>query len=68
MHMAHRGAYLLGIPILLNLVLFYIHFYVLVRAGPGNAFMSLDFQETLQVLLLNNFLKGRNRHLKATII
>ena len=47
--MAHRGAYLLGIPLLMNFALFYIHFYVLVNAGPGSAFVSLDFQDTLKV-------------------
>ena len=47
--MAYRGLYLLGIPLLINVVLFYIHFAILTQSGPGNAFVSTEFQDTLEV-------------------
>jgi dolichyl-phosphate-mannose-protein mannosyltransferase len=47
-HMAYRGIYLLGIPLLMNIALFYLHFLILTNSGPGNAFVSLPFQNTLE--------------------
>ncbi len=50
LHSLLRGVYLLGIPLLMNVFLFYIHFAVLSQAGPGNPFVSLPFRNSLQVL------------------
>ena len=47
--MAYRGIYLLGIPLLMNFALFYVHFALLSNSGPGNAFVSIPFQDTLKV-------------------
>lgn len=47
-HMAYRGIYLLGIPLLMSFALFYMHFTILTKAGPGNAFVSIPFQDTLE--------------------
>lgn len=47
--MAYRGIYLLGIPLLMNFALFYVHFAILSNSGPGNAFVSIPFQDTLKV-------------------
>ena len=48
-HMLFRGLYLLGIPMLMSFGLFYAHFAILTNAGPGNAFVSQSFQNTLEV-------------------
>lgn len=47
-HTVVRGLYLLGIPALLNLLLFYLHFLLLTQAGPGNAFVSQAFRNSLE--------------------
>lgn len=47
--MGFRGGYLLGIPLVMNLLLFYAHFAILINSGPGNSFVSVDFQDTLKV-------------------
>ena len=49
--MGYRGLYLLGIPVLVNIFLFYIHFAILTQSGPGNGFVSLPFQDTLLVMI-----------------
>ena len=48
-HFLLRGVYLLGIPLLMNLALFYLHFVFLSQAGPGNAFVSMAFRNSLEV-------------------
>ena len=48
-HTLLRAFYLLGIPMAINFVLFYLHFAVLTQAGPGAAFVSHAFQSSLQV-------------------
>ena len=48
-HTVLRGVYLLGIPLLGNLLLFYVHLCLLSQAGPGNAFVSLAFRNSLEV-------------------
>jgi dolichyl-phosphate-mannose-protein mannosyltransferase len=40
--------YLLVIPFLIYLAVFAVHFYLLPKTGPGDAFMSASFQKTLQ--------------------
>ena len=49
-HTLLRAFYLLGIPMAMNFVLFYLHFAVLTQAGPGAAFVSHAFQNSLQVV------------------
>ncbi|KAI5969461.1 PMT4 [Candida margitis] len=39
---------LIIIPFIIYLTWFYIHFAILTKSGPGDSFMSSDFQETLQ--------------------
>ncbi|XP_064395458.1 protein O-mannosyl-transferase 1-like isoform X2 [Halichondria panicea] len=48
LHVLLRGVYLLGIPLLMNIIIFYVHFLVLNQAGPGNSFVSLPFRNSLQ--------------------
>ena len=48
-HALLRGIYLLGIPLLMNVTLFYLHFLFLSQAGPGNAFVSIAFRNSLEV-------------------
>lgn len=50
-HTLLRATYLLGIPVVMNFVLFYVHFAILTQAGPGSAFVSNAFQNSLEVLL-----------------
>lgn len=47
LHTLLRGLYLLGIPMAMNLALFYIHLLILVQSGPGNAFVSKPFRNSL---------------------
>nr|KAJ3407780.1 hypothetical protein HK105_003295 [Polyrhizophydium stewartii] len=46
-HFAARALCLIFLPFFLYLVPFYIHFNILINSGPGDAFMSMRFQETL---------------------
>ncbi|KAH3666158.1 hypothetical protein OGAPHI_004347 [Ogataea philodendri] len=46
-HVVQRAWGLIVIPFLIYLGWFYIHFAILTKSGPGDAFMSSDFQETL---------------------
>lgn len=46
-HFAARGAVLLGVPIVLYIVFFSIHFQLLRREGDGSAFMTSAFRSTL---------------------
>ncbi|CCG22319.1 Pmt4 protein mannosyltransferase (PMT) [Candida orthopsilosis Co 90-125] len=39
---------LIIIPFIIYLTWFYIHFAILTKSGPGDTFMSAEFQETLQ--------------------
>jgi dolichyl-phosphate-mannose-protein mannosyltransferase len=47
-HFMARALCLILVPVLLYVVPFYIHFKLLPMSGPGDAFMSVRFQETLQ--------------------
>ncbi|KAI8895247.1 Dolichyl-phosphate-mannose-protein mannosyltransferase-domain-containing protein [Globomyces pollinis-pini] len=46
-HFSARALCLIVLPMMLYLVPFYIHFALLTKSGPGDAFMSLAFQEGL---------------------
>ena len=43
-----RAVALIVLPIILYLFFFWIHFTVLIQSGPGDAFMSPQFQQTLR--------------------
>ena len=42
---------MLGIPLVISLLLFFIHFTILINSGPGNAFVSRPFRRTLNVCM-----------------
>ena len=46
-HFAARGFALLVIPFFFYLFWFQVHFAILTRSGPGDDFMTPEFQETL---------------------
>lgn len=46
-HFAARAWSLIVMPFLIYLFWFYLHFAILNRSGPGDSFMSSEFQETL---------------------
>ncbi|KAI8376364.1 O-mannosyltransferase [Radiomyces spectabilis] len=48
-HFIARCVGLIALPIIVYLGSFYIHFAVLTFSGPGDVFMSADFQNTLQL-------------------
>ncbi|KAM3555217.1 hypothetical protein MY1884_005704 [Beauveria asiatica] len=54
-HFAARALGLIVMPFLFYLVWFQVHFAILSRSGPGDDFMTPDFQETLSdnVMLAN---------------
>ncbi|KAG0043195.1 hypothetical protein BGZ83_011724, partial [Gryganskiella cystojenkinii] len=47
-HFWARAIGLILVPITIYLFWFYVHFAVLTHSGPGDDFMSTEFQETLQ--------------------
>ncbi|KAI7871512.1 glycosyltransferase family 39 protein [Spinellus fusiger] len=47
-HFAARAVAFIAVPILVFLFWFHVHFTILVESGPGDAFMSTSFQETLR--------------------
>lgn len=55
-HFAARAVGLIVLPFLFYLFWFQVHFAVLTRSGPGNDFMTPEFQETLSdnVMLANS--------------
>lgn len=66
-HFAARAFGLITVPFLFYLFWFQVHFTVLNRSGPGDDFMSPEFQETLSdnVMLANAI--GINYHDSVTI-
>ncbi|KAJ3375100.1 hypothetical protein GGF31_005822 [Allomyces arbusculus] len=54
-HFFARALCLIAVPVALYLTWFYIHFAVLTKTGPGDAFMSPNFQATL----IGNKMSGR---------
>jgi dolichyl-phosphate-mannose-protein mannosyltransferase len=53
-HFSARVFGLILVPLFFYVLPFYIHFEILTKSGPGDAFMSIKFQETL----LNNKVSG----------
>lgn len=47
-HFAARLFALIVVPFIIYLFWFYLHFEILYKSGPGNTFMSADFQDTLE--------------------
>ncbi|KAG0210827.1 hypothetical protein BGX31_001807, partial [Mortierella sp. GBA43] len=47
-HFQARAIGLILVPIVIYLFWFWVHFTILTRSGPGDDFMSAEFQETLQ--------------------
>ncbi|CAG8739794.1 18878_t:CDS:2, partial [Acaulospora morrowiae] len=52
-HFLARALGLIVVPIAVYLFWFYIHFLILNTSGPGDAFMSASFQETLKDSVVN---------------
>jgi dolichyl-phosphate-mannose-protein mannosyltransferase len=52
-HFAARAIGLVVVPFLLYLFWFQVHFAILNRSGPGDDFMSPEFQETLSDNIMN---------------
>lgn len=46
-HFAARAFSLIVFPFIIFLFWFYVHFEILINSGPGDGFMSPEFQETL---------------------
>ncbi|KAI5953661.1 PMT4 [Candida jiufengensis] len=46
-HFLARLWALIVVPFIIYLFWFYLHFAILIKSGPGDAFMSSEFQETL---------------------
>lgn len=55
-HFGARAIGLILVPFVIYLSFFWVHFAVLTRSGPGDSFMSPEFQETLSgsEMLLNS--------------
>lgn len=47
-HFAARALGLFVLPCALYLSFFYFHFAILSKTGPGDSFMSAEFQSTLE--------------------
>lgn len=47
-HFYARAIGLILVPVVIYLFWFYVHFAILVNSGPGDDFMSTEFQETLK--------------------
>ena len=66
-HFSARALCLIVLPMMIYLSFFYIHFAVLIKSGPGDAFMSSSFQtellgNDLNVASTGIFLYLRNNH------
>lgn len=48
-HLLARAVALLGIPVILYLLFFYVHLMLLYRSGPHDQIMSSAFQASLEV-------------------
>lgn len=47
-HFYARAFCLIFVPVVIYLFWFYVHFAILIESGPGDAFMTTRFQDTLQ--------------------
>ncbi|GEQ67763.1 hypothetical protein JCM33374_g1428 [Metschnikowia sp. JCM 33374] len=61
-HFFARLFALIIVPFCIYLFWFYLHFSILSKSGPGDAFMSSDFQETLEESALVKTSKTINYH------
>lgn len=66
-HLIARFVLLIVIPFFIYLGWFYIHFAILTKSGPGDNFMSSEFQETLGDSLLAKEAKDVNYYDIITI-
>lgn len=66
-HFFARFFSLIVIPFCIYLYWFYLHFSILSRSGPGDAFMSSDFQDTLEESALTSNAKVLNYYDIVTI-
>lgn len=66
-HFMARFFLLIVVPFIIYLNWFYIHFAVLTKSGPGDPFMSSEFQETLSDSILAKESKDINYHDIITI-
>ena len=66
-HFIARFILLIVVPFFIYLGWFYIHFAILTKSGPGDPFMSSEFQETLGDSLLAREAKEVNYHDIITI-
>lgn len=66
-HFLARFFTLIVFPFCIYLFWFYLHFAILTRSGPGDAFMSADFQESLQESPLAKESKNVNYYDMITI-
>lgn len=67
LHFGARFFSLIVFPFFLYLFWFYIHFAILTKSGPGDTFMSSEFQESLIESPLAKFSKPVNFHDVITI-
>ena len=66
-HFVARLFTLIIIPFCIYLYWFHLHFLILTKSGPGDAFMTSDFQETLEESALVKTSKTVNYHDVLTI-
>lgn len=66
-HFVARFMLLIVVPFIIYLGWFYIHFAILTKSGPGDAFMSTEFQETLGDSILAKEAKDINYYDIITI-
>lgn len=52
-HLLARTVFLIGVPLSIYLASFALHFRILTRSGPGDAFMTPEFQSNLEGNALN---------------
>lgn len=66
-HFFARFFSLIIMPFTVYLFWFYLHFAILTKSGPGDAFMSPEFQETLEESPMAKFSKSVHYHDVLTI-
>lgn len=66
-HFIARFVFLIVVPFFIYLGWFYIHFAILTKSGPGDGFMSAEFQESLGDSVLAREAKDINYHDIITI-
>ncbi|KAM3120425.1 hypothetical protein RJF_1646 [Candidozyma auris] len=66
-HFLARFFSLIVMPFVIYLFWFYLHFAILTKSGPGDAFMSSEFQETLEESPMAKYSKSVHYHDVLTI-